>query len=78
MRADGTNPTRLTWNSGEDIGGAWSPDDRYPVWAPDGLRIAFTSDRDGDDEIYMMDATGTGVVRLTNTVGSDVLDSWRR
>ncbi len=57
MRADGTNPTRLTWNPETDIGGAWSPD---------GSRIAFASERAGNREIYVMRADGTDVVRLTN------------
>jgi hypothetical protein len=29
-------------------------------------KIAFTSDRDGNREIYVMDADGTNQVRLTN------------
>src|SRR5437762_1089425 len=33
-------------------------------------KIAFTSDRDGNDEIYVMNADGTGVTRLTNDNGS--------
>ena len=26
----------------------------YPAWSPDGTIIAFESDRDGNDEIYLM------------------------
>ena len=33
-------------------------DDRSPAWSPDGSRIAFASDRDGDWDIYVMDADG--------------------
>ena len=29
-------------------------------------KIAFTSNRDGNDEIYVMNADGTGVTRLTD------------
>jgi len=40
----------------------------------DGNRIVFNSDRDGDWEIFVMDADGTNVVR-TNQKGSD--PDWR-
>jgi tricorn protease len=31
---------------------------RFPVWAPDGKRFAFISDRTGENEIWIGDATG--------------------
>src|SRR5262245_37465980 len=34
-------------------------------------KIAFTSDRDGNLEIYVMNADGTDQVRLTNSAGVD-------
>ena len=45
--------------------------------APDG-RIAFTSVRDGDMEIYSMNADGSDVRRLTNRVGPDGGPFWSR
>lgn len=39
--------------------------------SPDGRRIAFTSARDGDLEIYVMNVDGTGLRRLTNEPGYD-------
>ena len=54
--ADGSNLTRLTNNPG---------DDDEPVWSPDGQRIAFTSDRDGINAIYVMNADGSNQTRLT-------------
>ena len=33
-------------------------DDWDPAWSPDGSRIAFVSQRDGNAEIYVMDADG--------------------
>ena len=39
-------------------------------------RIAFTSDRDGNDEIYAMNADGSGAVRLTNNYAIDRRPSW--
>lgn len=65
--ADGSNPTRLSNSPGHD---------RYPVWSPDGSKIAFQSDRDGNAEIYAMNPDGTGQVRLTNNPAHDVMPSW--
>ena len=39
-------------------------------------RIAFTSNRDGNDEIYVMNPDGTGVMRLTNDPASDQQPVW--
>jgi len=41
--------------------------DAFPVWSPDGQKIAFTSNRDGPLNIYAMNQDGSGVVRLTST-----------
>jgi TolB protein len=43
----------------------------YPHWSPDGSRIAFQSNRDGNDEIYVMNSDGSHPVRLTNNTQSD-------
>ena len=40
-------------------------------WSPDGGRIAFLSDRQGDLDVYVMNADGTGVLNLTNSPGSE-------
>src|SRR5438876_3364614 len=37
-----------------------------PAFSPDGSRIAFVSQRDGNAEIYVMNADGTGTTRITN------------
>ena len=36
-----------------------------PVWSPDGSRIAFASDRNGNFDVYVMPATGGEATRLT-------------
>jgi Tol biopolymer transport system component len=42
-----------------------SADEAQPTYSPDGRRIAFRSNRDGNYEIYVMNAEGTGQTRLT-------------
>src|SRR6266545_1257536 len=37
-----------------------------PAFSPDGSRIAYVSQRDGNAEIYVMNADGPGAVRITN------------
>jgi uncharacterized protein YjdB len=39
--------------------------------SPDGSRIAFVSTRDGNPEIYLMDADGSNVARVTNDIHPD-------
>ena len=46
-----------------------------PVAAAD-EKIAFTSDRDGNNEIYMMDSDGANAVNLTNHPSSDRHPAW--
>jgi hypothetical protein len=48
-----TNSPSPIWNYG-------------PRWSPDGRHIAFTSNRDGTIEIYVMNADGSAQTRLTN------------
>ena len=50
--------------------------DRTPVFSPNGTRIAFVSDRDGDWDIYTMTLDGTDVRRLTNSPGTDKSPAW--
>ena len=42
-----------------------------PSFSSDGSRIAFDSDRDGNLEIYVMDADGSNQTRLTETEAVD-------
>ena len=44
-----------------------------PVFSPDGTRIAFMSNRDGNTEIYVMNRDGSDVRRLTNNPAIDAI-----
>jgi TolB protein len=67
--ANGTgDPIRLTNDPATDT---------YPGFSPGGGKIVFSSDRDGDYDIYVMDADGTNVQQLTNNPAKDVLPDWQ-
>jgi Tol biopolymer transport system component/CubicO group peptidase (beta-lactamase class C family) len=42
-------------------------DGRQPRWSPDGRMIAFVTSRDGNSEIYVMNADGSGQRNMTRT-----------
>jgi len=50
--------------------------DESPAWSPDGNRLAFMSIRDGNAEIYVMNADGSGQTNLTNNSGGDRAVAW--
>ena len=50
--------------------------DSDPVWSPDGSKIAFFTDRDGNTEIYVMNADGTQPTRLTHHQSRDRTPAW--
>jgi len=56
MNADGSEQTR--------INPATTAREGYCGWSPDGTRIAFSSERDGDWHLYLMNADGSGVIPL--------------
>jgi len=76
MDADGSNVRRLT-NTPGDTTSSWSAD-----WSPDGKQIVFQSNRDGSPEgwdgydIYVMDADGSNIRRLTREPGFDATPAW--
>lgn len=47
-----------------------------PSYSPNGKRIVFTSDRDGDTEIFKMHANGTRERRLTKNDDVDFNPAW--
>jgi hypothetical protein len=50
--------------------------DFAPAWSPDGKQIAFISDRDGNDQLYVMRADGSGVRRLTSGQAEKDTPAW--
>ena len=62
MNANGSGQTQLTTDPAVDADPSFRPDDNA---------IAFTTDRDGNFEVYTMDASGNNETRLTNSIGYD-------
>ena len=74
VRPDGTGLRRLTSDRNNRAGnlvGAYSVS-----WSPGGRRLAFTSDRDGDADIYIVRPDGTGVRKVTRNLVDDSNPSW--
>src|SRR5262249_55675314 len=76
--ADGSDPRRLTFSNGATSG--------TPRWSPDGKQMVFSSNRDlypafptiegPGAEIYVMNADGTGLTRLTTNLALDWNPAW--
>lgn len=47
-----------------------------PAWSPDGRQIAFTSTRDGNQEIYLIEPSGENLRRITQDPGLDAHPTW--
>ena len=47
-----------------------------PAWSPDGSQIAFMSSQNGDPEIYVADATGAHLRRITFAAGVSTSPAW--
>ena len=67
VKTNGAGFTQLTTHAASD---------GEPAWSPDGSRIAFFSDRDGNGEIYIMSADGSSQGRLTNNAAYDGRPAW--
>ena len=60
MNADGTNIINIAHARG--YGGS----DYGAIWSPDNTKVAFTSGRNGDREIFVVDVDGSNLVNITH------------
>jgi Tol biopolymer transport system component len=67
-RPDGTRRTRLTSDPGLD--------GSTVAWSPEGDRLAFSSTRTGNPEIFVMDSNGSSQENLTEHPANDGAASW--
>jgi len=51
-------------------------EDRDPAWSPDGTRLAFASNREGNWELYLWSATDGSITRLTTDPAYDGAPAW--
>jgi Tol biopolymer transport system component len=75
MDTEGNNIQQITDTSANGFTSS------HPSWSPDGSQIAFTgvlnySSMSYNEEIYIMDADGTNVHRITNQANGDFGASW--
>jgi TolB protein len=49
----------------------------HPVWSPDGKQIAFVSDAGNNEDIFIMNADGSNLRRLTTEKSIDNYPAWR-
>jgi Tol biopolymer transport system component len=83
MNADGSNPTRLTFTTprGAKLPASSRVYDDFPVWSPDGTKIAFLSNRDYDHFLYdrflyVMNSDGSNVRLVTGNVPNMARPQW--
>lgn len=67
IRAESAAPDKLT-----------AVENTYPFWSPEGDKIVFESNREGNFDIYVMKADGEegGLVRLTDHPSADRRPAW--
>ena len=66
-KIDGSDLRRLTTNDAND---------KQPIYSPNGERIAFVSNRNGSNQIYVMDRDGTDVRQVTHHSAGYELSDW--
>ena len=67
VSAQGGRAERLTVHVGYES---------YPSWSPDGKSIAFSSDRDGNFDVFTIPAGGGSETQLTWHSEDDIVDGW--
>ena len=63
---DSLSETRLTWHNADDI---YATDKRYPQFSPNGNRIAFQCQCEGDIAIWIMNSDGSDLHRVVDGKG---------
>lgn len=64
---EGGVATKITFHDGQEI---------HPEFSPDGKRIAFTGEYDGNSDVYVMNEYGGNITRVTYHPGRDEVIGW--
>src|SRR5215213_355464 len=70
------DPTGQTFTQLTSSGSGVQLGNFLPRWSSDGTKIAFTSYRDGNEELYVMDANGDNQTNLTDNPAADSGPAW--
>jgi len=54
----------------------WTRGRSFPAWSPDSKKIAISSEKDGLAQIYVANADGSGMTRLTDDSDRDLAPIW--
>ncbi len=76
MSRDGKGQRRLTDHDVDVSSSAALFFQVDPAWSPDGTKIAFSSRRSGSNDLYVMDADGSGTQQLTSGDADDLHPTW--
>ncbi len=83
INPDGSSQEKLTDNTDDDgfdgsllPGSPLVPDARGISWSPDGNRLAFISDRNGNLDVFVVNVDGTGLEQLTTHTADDYDPFW--
>jgi dipeptidyl aminopeptidase/acylaminoacyl peptidase len=63
----GMSPVQITWDPAKD---------KEPSWSPQGDALAFTSDRTGNEDIWIWSLTDSRLIQLTFYSGRDYYPAW--
>jgi len=75
IKADGSDQSCLIRSTNTDSS-PFYVNNLSPSWSPDGNYIVFSSNRDGDYDLYIIRTDGTDLTQLTNEPGDETSPAW--